>query len=150
LITPAGAKHWRFKFRFAGKEKKLSFGSYPHVSLAAAREKRDDARRIIAVGTDPVAKRQQQEGDEKARDEEKFDFVANEWLSRPELQGRAQTTIRKMRSIVDFARPAIGPKIMSEITAQDLLAVLRPIYTSTATSARRISAPSKDFINLGT
>ncbi len=56
-VTPAGGKHWRFKYRFGGKEKLLSLGAYPDVSLARAREKRDDARRLLADGIDPSARR---------------------------------------------------------------------------------------------
>ena len=127
LVTPNGGKHWRFKYRFAGKERKLSFGSFPDVSLANARERRDDTRRVIAGGIDPVSTRKQQVNDEQAREEEKFNFVADEWLRKLELEERAESTLSKMRWIVDFARPVIGHKLMSEIAARDLLSVLRPI-----------------------
>lgn len=64
LVNPNGSKYWRLKYRFAGKKKKLSFGVYPDTSLASAREKRDEARKLPANNTDPstfkkLAKRQQ-------------------------------------------------------------------------------------------
>src|SRR6185437_15741004 len=58
LLTPAGGRWWRFKYRFAGEEKLLSLGIYPDVPLKAARVKAEDARRLIAAGTDPSAVRQ--------------------------------------------------------------------------------------------
>src|ERR1044071_9461987 len=60
LITPNGSRWWRFKYRFNGKEKLLSLGTYPDVPLKRAREKRDEARRLVADGVDPSAQRQQE------------------------------------------------------------------------------------------
>ena len=126
-VTSKGRKHWRFKYRFDGKEKKLSFGSFPDVGLAAAREKRDEARRLIASGTDPSALQKQAEAEQQAREDQKFNVVADEWLARLTIEGRAEATLSKMRWIVDLARPALGEKVVSEITAPDLLAILRKI-----------------------
>jgi len=117
LVTPNGGKHWRFKYRFAGAERKLSFGSFPDVSFAAARERRDEVRRSIAAGTDPIAERRQKQAEKRVCDEEKFNLVADEWLAKLELEERAESTPSKMRWMVDFARPVIGHKLMAEITA---------------------------------
>lgn len=127
LVTTSGGKHWRFKYRFDGKEKKLSFGSYPDVPLAAARDQRDQARQLIAGGTDPAALRHAREAEKQTRAEQTFDFVADEWLRRLELEGRADSTLSKMRWIVDFARYEVGKKALVDITAPDLLSVLRKI-----------------------
>ena len=127
LVTPKGRKHWRFKYRFAGKEKKLTFGSYPDVTLASARERRDEARSLVAAGTDPSHRLYQAQVDQQAREEETFNSVADEWLGRLALQGRTESTLSKMRWIVGFARPNLGTKPMSAITAPDLLQVLRKI-----------------------
>ena len=126
-VTPKGGKHWRFKYRFAGKEKKLSFGSFPDVTLAKARERREEARSIVASGIDPSAIPAQEAADQRAREERTFNFIADEWLARLELEGRADKTLAKMRWMVDFARPALGPRVLDEITAPELLAVLRKI-----------------------
>ena len=61
LVTPKGQRYWRFNYRFGGKAKTLAFGVYPDVTLADAREKRDAARRIIAAGEDPTAKKKREE-----------------------------------------------------------------------------------------
>ena len=53
LVTPKGGKWWRFKYRFGGKEKLISIGTYPEISLADARQRRDDARKLVANGVDP-------------------------------------------------------------------------------------------------
>lgn len=57
-VTPSGGKLWRMKYRFAGKEKLLALGKYPEISLAEARDRRDDARKLLAAGTDPGEHRQ--------------------------------------------------------------------------------------------
>lgn len=57
LVTPSGSKLWRLKYRFGGKEKVLSFGAYPIVSLATARRKRDEAKQLLAEQTDPASKK---------------------------------------------------------------------------------------------
>src|ERR1700690_3550990 len=57
MVTPAGGKWWRFRYSFGGKEKLLSLGTYPDVSLAGARQRRDDARKLLADGIDPGAHR---------------------------------------------------------------------------------------------
>ena len=59
FVTPSGAKLWRLAYRFGGKQKELSLGQYPEITLAKAREKQDDARRLIANGTDPGAAKQE-------------------------------------------------------------------------------------------
>src|ERR1051325_1456366 len=57
LVKPNAKKLWRFRYRFAGKENLLAFGSYPEITLASARRKRDEARRLVAEGIDPSLKR---------------------------------------------------------------------------------------------
>lgn len=79
LLTTKGQKWWRFKYRFGGKEKQLSLGTYPEVSLAKAREERNDCRKIVAAGTDPSALRKAQK---KATTQNKtFRDVATNWIS---------------------------------------------------------------------
>jgi len=73
LVTPTGGKLWRLKYRFGGREKLLSFGAYPQVSLATARQKRDEARVQVAQGIDPREAKK-----EEARAAETFDDLARE------------------------------------------------------------------------
>ncbi len=77
LINPNGSLWWRLKYRFEGREKLLSLGVYPHVTLQQARARRDEAKGMIANGVDPSVKRQA----EKSADANTFEAVAREWLS---------------------------------------------------------------------
>jgi len=127
LVTPKGQRYWRFKYRIDGKEKTLAFGVYPDVSLAEAREKRDAARKIVAAGEDPAAKRKRQEAEKRARSQETFSIIADEWLERLEKEGRSESTLSKLRWLTDFARPALGDRPIAEITAPELLEILRKV-----------------------
>ena len=75
-VTPAGGKLWRWKYRHGGVEKLMTFGKYPAVSLADAREKRNEASKLHAASVDPMAKRKE----EQAQTENTFQHIANEWL----------------------------------------------------------------------
>ncbi len=126
LATPQGGKYWRFKYRFAGKEKLLALGTYPEISLAGARQRRDEARKHVAQGVDPGALRKAQK---QARTEatETFEVIAREWHSKfinQWSEGHAATTMRRM--VLDLF-PWIGNRPISEIKAPELLAVLRRV-----------------------
>jgi hypothetical protein len=82
LVTPTGGRLWRFRYRLGGVEKLLTLGAYPEVTLKRAREKRDDARKLVADGVDPSAKRQA----EMALQADTFEAIALEWL---ELQTKS-------------------------------------------------------------
>jgi integrase len=127
LVTPKGHRYWRFKYRFDGKEKILAFGVYPDVSLADARERRDAARKIVAAGEDPAANKKRIEAEKRARSQETFGIIADEWLERMEKEGRSASTLSKLRWLTDFARPALGDRPIAEITAPELLEVLRKV-----------------------
>lgn len=123
LVTPGGGRLWRLKYRYEGKERGISLGVYPDVSLKRARICRDDARRMIAEGVEPSARRQ---ADKNAR-AVTFELVANEWL---ELQAKklAPVTLSKARwMITEFVLPHIGSRPIHKITPGDVLAALRPI-----------------------
>lgn len=77
LVTPSGGRLWRLRYRHGGVEKLLAIGTYPDVSLKRAREKRDDARKLLADGIDPNAKRRA----EKEQQVNTFEAVAREWLA---------------------------------------------------------------------
>ena len=78
LVTPSGGKLWHFKYRYDKKERKLTFGPYPEISLADARQRRDEARRQVAHGIDPVAVRKAQKQAE-TEETETFEVIAREW-----------------------------------------------------------------------
>lgn len=127
LVMPKGQRYWRFNYRFEGKAKTLAFGVYPDVGLADAREKRDAARRMIAAGEDPGAQKKLAAAEERAREQASFGVVVDEWLKRLEKEGRSESTLSKMRWLIDFARPTLGDRPIADITAPELLEVLRKV-----------------------
>jgi integrase len=128
LLKPDGSRYWRMDYRFDGKRKTLALGVYPEVSLSNARQRREDARRLLAAGTDPgvarkSAKRAQAEAIRAAEDT--FEAIARDWMARQEV---AEVTANKTRWILEtFLFPDIGHRPIAEITPRDLLAVLRKI-----------------------
>lgn len=127
LVTPTGGKLWQFKYRFGGKEKKLSFGAYPTISIADARQRREDAKKLLANGIDPGEVKKAQKAASDAETENSFEIVAREWHSRFSGQwspGHAETIMDRLKRDVF---PWLGAKPVSEVKPVDLLAVLRRI-----------------------
>ena len=81
-VALTGSKYWRWKYRFAGKEKRLALGVYSEVSLAAARETRDGARKLLATGVDPSEARKAQKASRVELAENSFEAVAREWFAK--------------------------------------------------------------------
>lgn len=138
LVAPSGGKWWRFKYRFEGKEKLISMGTYPEVSLAKARERRDAARRQVAEGIDPSDTRKALKA-AKLQDENTFEVVAREWHAKftPTWTSGHATTIRRRLERDVF--PFIGVSSIKDIKAPALLMVLRRIESRGALeSAHRI------------
>ena len=127
LVNADGRRYWRFNYRFAGKQKTLAFGVYPDVGLGDAREKRDAARKLIAAGKDPAAVRKEDEREAQVRESETFRAISGEWMERLEKQGRSESTLKKMRWLLDFATPSLGDRPIAAITAPELLQVLREV-----------------------
>lgn len=127
LVAPTGGRLWRMNYRFLGQQKTLSLGSYPEMSLAKAREKRTAAREALADGQDPIEVRKAKVREEKAKSEETFKAIADEWLARLEMEGRAPKTLQKMRWLLDLAYPLIGSRPITDLTAPELLEVLRTV-----------------------
>lgn len=127
LVTPAGGKWWRLKFRTGGKEKLLSLGTYPEIGLKDAREKRDSARKLIANGIDPGEKRKSMKREAIITGANTFEAVASEWLNGQKTQvspGQYQKTLARMKSDVF---PWMGRRPISEIDAPEILVVLRRV-----------------------
>jgi integrase len=126
-ISPAGGKWWRFKYRFAGKERRISLGVYPDVPLAAAREKREEARRQVAAGIDPGEQRKAAKVALIESTENTFEAIAREWFglfSTKWVKGHADKIIRRLGLNVF---PWLGSRPIRAITAPELLAVLRRV-----------------------
>lgn len=127
-VTPAGGKWWRFKYRFEGKEKLLSLGTYPEVSLKQARDKRDDARKLLAnEKTDPSNERQKNKAEKILSSENSFELVAREWWS-AHMKNKAETHKDKViRRFELYLFPWIGNAPIANITAPQLLQVVKRI-----------------------
>ena len=127
LLQPSGGKLWRLKYRHLGREKKLSLGRYPDVSLREARARCDAARKLIATGVDPSeAKRVQKEA--ALRDAATtFKLVGEEYLNKAQSEGRADVTINKSRWLLSLLEPALGNRPIDAITPADLLAALKRV-----------------------
>ena len=123
FVTPTGGRLWRLKYRLRDREKLISLGAYPDVGLKRAREKRDEARKLLADGVDPSAERQER----RTALLETFEGVAEEWL---ELQSKslAAETISILGTRLKSALyPYLGSRPITAITAQELLGALRRI-----------------------
>jgi integrase len=125
LIQPHGSKLWRLAYRFGGKQKTLSIGIYPTVTLKQAREKRDEAKRLLAANMDPSTKRRLEKLG--ASTGNTFQVVAEELLMKLEREGRVEATLAKQRWLLHIAYPVIGDRPVAEVTAPEVLSVLRKV-----------------------
>jgi len=126
-ISPAGGKWWRLKYRFDGKEKRLSLGVYPDVSLKDARDRRDQARKLVADGVDPSEHRKAQKSARSDRLANSFEVVAREWFAKFSKTWVAAHGDRTIRRLERDIFPWLGGRPIAEITAPELLAVIRRI-----------------------
>jgi integrase len=127
IVTPTGGKWWRWKYRFGGKAKGLSFGVYPDVSLKSARGKRDAARQQLAAGVDPGATRKAEKFAQAGAGS--FEAIAREWHAKFSPGWVASHGDRVLRRLEKDIFPWIGKRPIAEIRAPELLAVLRRIET---------------------
>ena len=116
-VVPTGARYWRLKYRIGGKEKRLSLGVYPRVSLVQARQARKEARDLIAKGIDPSLKRQQEKVAEPLAPDQTFETVARAWHKHwksARSDHHADYVIRRLAADVF---PEIGSYAIETITA---------------------------------
>ncbi|MEO9634504.1 MAG: integrase arm-type DNA-binding domain-containing protein [Roseobacter sp.] len=127
-VFPNGSKLWRLKFRMVGKEKRLALGSWPLVSLAQARQLRDEARAKIADGIDPAVERKKLKALSKLSSGNTFAIIAQEYIETKLVkEGRAETTVSKARWFLKLLDPAIGDMPVSDVDPQMLLAALKKL-----------------------
>jgi len=126
LVTPAGGKLWRFKYRFDGKQKLLALGSYPDVSLREARQRHEDARKLLANNINPsVARKIQKQANIAIA--ESFEAIAREWFDKYRNTWKESHSSRVIRRLENEVFPFIGQTPISQIKAPELLSVLRRI-----------------------
>lgn len=127
LINSNGGKWWRLKYRFDNKEKLLSLGTYPEVSLKDAREKRDAARKLIAGGVDPSAARQAEKSSRLGSAANSFEAVTREWWA-SHMANKAPTHKDKViRRFELYLFPWIGNKPIADLTAPEVLSTIKRI-----------------------
>lgn len=138
LVTPTGGKLWKLKYRFGGLEKKLSLGAYPEISLADARQRRDEARELLSKDIDPADARKAH-NEVMAKEAETFELIAREWMTKQEggwVPSHTKTIKARLES---YVFPSIGNRPMTEIKAPDLLAMLQKIESrGIAETAHRV------------
>ena len=127
LIKPNSGKYWRFKYRFAGKEKLLAIGTYPQLSLRDARDKRDDARKLLVNGTDPSFAKQIAKRSVNFSTENSFESVAREWFVKFSNKWTPNHGQRIFIRLEKDIFPWLGNRPINEITAPELLSALRRI-----------------------
>ncbi|MGD9664178.1 MAG: tyrosine-type recombinase/integrase [Novosphingobium sp.] len=139
MVTPAGGKLWRLKFRVAGKEKLLSLGGWPDVSLANARKERDTARETLAAGADPAREKQQAKHLARVSAANTFGEIAQELIDKRLREGMSKASADRSNYYIRQMGSVITRMPIAEIGAPDLLAVLRRIETKgNYETARRV------------
>ena len=138
-VAPSGGKWWRLKYRFQGKEKRISLGTYPTIGLKEARERREDTKKILANGIDPSAQRQAIKASITSIDQDSFEVVTREWFDK-HVVNLAPSYSKKVRSL--FERqifPVLGAKPIAEVEPTDVLNAARHVeQTGAIETAHRL------------
>lgn len=127
LVHSNGSKYWRLKYRYAGKEKLLALGVYPDVSLATARSKREDARKLLEHDVDPGQNRKIQKLMRTQQQDDSFLAIATEWFHTKMSERSQSHRDRTWRALERDMFPLIGTRPIAQVTASELLMVLRKI-----------------------
>lgn len=126
-VSPAGGKLWRLKYRFNGKEKRLALGAYPETGLKEARERREDARKLLANGADPSETKRAQKAASVARSADSFEVIGREWFEKHRDTWAPSHSEKIIRRLEKDVFPWLGGRPIAEITAPEVLTVLRRI-----------------------
>ncbi|MCB1660276.1 MAG: integrase arm-type DNA-binding domain-containing protein, partial [Pseudomonadales bacterium] len=139
LVKPNGGKYWHLAYRFNNKQKLLSLGVYPEVTLKDARKKRDDAKKLLAQNIDPSEAKKEEKRLSILQAANTFEIVANEWLSKRTNLG--SKTLKTYQHYLSYAFEAFGYKPVHEVTSPDVLAVCRKLEAKgTIETAHRVKA----------
>ncbi|WP_434516688.1 tyrosine-type recombinase/integrase [Dechloromonas sp. ARDL1] len=124
-IQPTGGKWWRLRYRFDGKAKMLSLGVYPDVGLKEARDRREEARKLLGAGVDPGEHRKAHKAAKTERAANSFEVICREWLEQRKDTVEPAQTAKTLARMENDVFPWIGSKAITEITAPDVLSVMR-------------------------
>jgi hypothetical protein len=111
FVTPTGSKLWRMSYRFDGRERTLSFGAYPAVSLRDARDRRDKAKALLAAGRDPSQQKRAERVARAISNATTFAGVAEEYLEKLRQESRAPSTIDKVVWLLSLVNPKLGTRL---------------------------------------
>ena len=125
LIKPDGSKYWRLKYNYAGKEKLLALGVYPEVSLKDARKKRDEYKRQLKEGFDPVQKKRQEKTELKENVANTFENIALEWHKHKWKDSIKKDAKLELSRLKRHIFPYLGSIPIKKITAQQLISTIR-------------------------
>lgn len=138
-LSPSGGKWWRLKYRYGGKEKRLSLGTYPDTSLADAREKRDAARKLLAAGVDPGEQRKAVKAAGEERAANSFEVIAREWHAKQSATWVDLHASRIMLRLENDVFPWLGSRPIADIPAKEFLTTVNRIVGRGAVeSAHRV------------
>jgi integrase len=126
-VTPSGAKLWNLAYRFAGKQRKLAIGAYPVIPLKEARARRDQAKRQLDAGLDPSQQKRLAKLAATAEQANTFEALAAEFRDKKRGEGKAAATLSKLEWLIGIAKPTLGARPITEITAPEVLKVLRGV-----------------------
>ena len=126
-VRPDGGKYWRLKYRIGGKEKRLSLGVYPEVTLAKARDRRDEARKLLSDGIDPSERRKATKAADVERGANSFEVIARDWFARLKPTWDERHADRIMARLERDVFPWIGGRPVADLTAPEVLTVLRRV-----------------------
>ncbi len=149
-VPPRGNKRWRLKYRYEGKEKLISLGLYPTITLSEARVRRDEAKKLLAHGIDPSQERQATQAAKFASESGRFEIVAREWFSKFQSQWAESHAKVNMQRLERDVFPWLGDRPIAEITAPEVLETLnRIVQRGSVETAHRVRSLISQVLRYG-
>jgi integrase len=140
-VQASGSKLWNLAYRFAGKQRKLAIGSYPCIGLKEARAKGEEAKKLLASGVDPSQQKRLLKLASETQKADSFEAISTEVLDKKRREGRSETTVSKAQWLLGLAIPALGSRPIADITATEVLSILRQVEAGGRyETARRLRA----------
>ena len=126
-VLPTGSKYWRMKYFFAGKEKRLALGVYPHISLADARDRRAQAQKVLANGNDPGEVKRESKRAAAFKSANTFEAIGREWFEKRKDGWTPSYSERTLAQLERYIFAKLGPRPIADIPASEVLAMLRAV-----------------------
>ena len=137
-VTPSGGKHWRWTYRFEGKQKLMTFGRYPEIPLARARERLVEERKFLSEGIDPMIQRKAKKVAERISTENSFASVAAKWLDHWQHGKSLRHVDSTKRRLTANILPSLGARPISDVEATEVVAMVRLIDSRGARDIAKI------------